>query len=194
MQTSLIRIALPSTRAWMATRNTCSAFKFSATASSCRRISTSTTSHRFTASCTAATCSSASATSMKSLAVTDDWEMWLRASRGARFVHVDRVTCEYSWRVDPAKGNMTLTHQRQFAESYEKITSRYAADVREFPNITAQQAQVKAAQQQRAKQLAELRRPPAGAHDCGDGTQRCTCGSAAHRPICMTFSAIRKIG
>ncbi|HLI95039.1 MAG TPA: glycosyltransferase [Candidatus Baltobacteraceae bacterium] len=90
------------------------------------------------------------------LAVTDDWEMWLRASRGARFVHVDRVTCEYSWRVDPAKGNMTLTHQRQFAESYEKITSRYEADVRGFPNVTAQQAQVKAAQQQRAKQVAEF--------------------------------------
>jgi len=90
------------------------------------------------------------------LPVTDDWEMWLRAARGARFIHVDRVTCEYSWRHDPAKGNMTLTHQRHFAESYEKITSRYAGDLTCFPNVTALQAQVKAAQKQRAEQLLQL--------------------------------------
>ncbi len=92
----------------------------------------------------------------ESLPVTDDWEMWLRASREARFAHVDRVTCEYSWRFDPARGNMTLTHQRQFADSYEYITSRYGADVASIPNIAAQQTQVKAAQRQRAAQLEEL--------------------------------------
>ncbi len=92
----------------------------------------------------------------ESLPVTDDWEMWLRASRGSRFVHVSHVTCEYSWRFDPDRGNMTLTHQRQFAESYETITSRYHADVAEIPAITQQQAQVKSVQQQRAAQLAQL--------------------------------------
>ncbi len=92
----------------------------------------------------------------ESLPVTDDWEMWLRASRGSRFLHVDRVTCEYSWRFDPARGNMTLTHQRQFAESYEAITSRYGCDVAAIPSIAAQQLQVKAAQKQRADQLAQL--------------------------------------
>jgi hypothetical protein len=90
------------------------------------------------------------------LAVTDDWEMWLRASRGARFVHVDRVTCEYSWRLDPSKGNMTLTHQRHFAASYEKITQRYAADVAGIAEITAMQDRVKAAQQQRAQQVTQF--------------------------------------
>ncbi|HET7813899.1 MAG TPA: glycosyltransferase [Candidatus Baltobacteraceae bacterium] len=90
------------------------------------------------------------------LPVTDDWEMWLRASRGARFVHVNHVTCEYSWRVDPARGNMTLTHQRQFRDSYERTTGRYAADVAGFALIEQRQAQVKQAQQARAQQLADL--------------------------------------
>lgn len=92
----------------------------------------------------------------ESLPVTDDWEMWLRTSRGARFVHVGHVTCEYSWRVDPARGNMTLTHQRQFCESYDIITGRYAADVAGIDAIARRQEQVKQAQRARAGQLAEL--------------------------------------
>jgi hypothetical protein len=92
----------------------------------------------------------------ETLPVTDDWEMWLRASRGARFVHVNHVTCEYSWRVDPARGNMTLTHQRQFRDSYERITERYASDVAGIALIEERQAQVKQAQQARAQQLADL--------------------------------------
>ncbi len=89
------------------------------------------------------------------LAVQDDWEMWLRAARaGARFVHVDRITCEYSWRHDPARGNMTLTHQQQFSETYGKITSRYAAQAGGIPAVKAMQAQTLAILSERARMLA----------------------------------------
>jgi hypothetical protein len=89
------------------------------------------------------------------LPVLEDWEMWLRLSRSARFIHVDRITCEYSWRADPLKGNSTLKRQREFAESYEKITSTYAADISGLPDVVARQEQGKLAQHQRARQVAE---------------------------------------
>ncbi len=86
----------------------------------------------------------------ESLAVTDDWEMWLRIARGGRIVHVDRATCEYSWRYDPARGNMTLSHSREFADYYRIIVDRYRADVAGRPRIQQRQEQAYAIQRQRA--------------------------------------------
>jgi hypothetical protein len=88
----------------------------------------------------------------ESLTVTDDWEMWLRCARGgARIVHIDRTTCEYSWRYDPARGNMTLSHLQEFAHFYGVITQRYAADVADRPSIAALQAESQAIQRSRAE-------------------------------------------
>jgi hypothetical protein len=92
-----------------------------------------------------------------SLPVTDDWEYWLRlVSNGCRFVHIDRATCEYSWRHDPQRGNMTLSRALDFAESYATITTRYASDLEPYPHLLLQQAQILAGQRQRADQLAQI--------------------------------------
>lgn len=91
----------------------------------------------------------------ETLPVTDDWELWLRASsRGATFVHVDRVTCEYSWRHDPERGNMTIDYQQQFVDSYKEIVRRYSGQVVGRGNIQAAQEQTLAAQVARAAQVA----------------------------------------
>lgn len=91
----------------------------------------------------------------ESLTVTDDWEMWLRSARGgARIIHVDRTTCEYSWRFDPLRGNMTLSHLREFAHFYGVITQRYAADLTDRPSIRALQAESEAIQRSRAEATA----------------------------------------
>jgi hypothetical protein len=88
------------------------------------------------------------------LPVTDDWEMWLRCAHGgARFLHVDRVTCEYSWRHDPTRGNMTLTHQKHFAEHYETIVSRYAGGAAAYPFVRERQQQIVEANKQRRMML-----------------------------------------
>jgi glycosyltransferase involved in cell wall biosynthesis len=92
----------------------------------------------------------------ESLAVLEDWEMWLRISRNCRFIHVDHVTCEYSWRVDPKHGNTTLSRQRNFAEAYDTIVARYAEDVAAFGDVRARQEQVKVIQAKRAEQAVAL--------------------------------------
>lgn len=86
------------------------------------------------------------------LPVTDDWELWLRvANGGGRFIRIDRVTCEYSWRYDPERGNMTVNHQWDFVNAYRSITERYAAYAAIRPNIRANQAATLSVQEQRAK-------------------------------------------
>ncbi len=88
----------------------------------------------------------------EALPVTDDWELWLRlASSGARFVRIERATCEYSWRYDPTRGNMTVDHQMDFVRAFDAITDRYAQDVANRPGIRASQANARAGQAQRAQ-------------------------------------------
>jgi len=66
----------------------------------------------------------------ESLAVTEDWELWLRmASGGARFVHLDRPTCEYSWRDDKRNPNTSTERRAEFALAYETILERYHSHV-----------------------------------------------------------------
>ncbi|MBV8153358.1 MAG: glycosyltransferase [Candidatus Eremiobacteraeota bacterium] len=90
------------------------------------------------------------------LPVTDDWELWLRASvRGARFVRVDRVTCEYSWRYDPLRGNMTIEHQWDFVRAYRTIAERYAGSVSGRTSILTAQANMLADQERRAQDAAD---------------------------------------
>ncbi|HEV7180320.1 MAG TPA: glycosyltransferase [Candidatus Baltobacteraceae bacterium] len=90
------------------------------------------------------------------LPVTDDWELWLRlASRGGTFVRIDRATCEYSWRYDPARGNMTIDHQWDFVHAYRKITERYAADVQGRTTVRNAQLNLLALQERRATDAAD---------------------------------------
>ncbi|HEY1975415.1 MAG TPA: glycosyltransferase [Candidatus Baltobacteraceae bacterium] len=90
------------------------------------------------------------------LPVTDDWELWLRiASLGARFVRVDRVTCEYSWRYDPVRGNMTIEHQWDFVGAYRTITARYASGIEGRASLHTAQANMLADQERRANEAAD---------------------------------------
>lgn len=90
------------------------------------------------------------------LPVTDDWELWLRlAAAGGRFVRIDRVTCEYSWRFDPQRGNMTIEHQWDFVRAYRAITGRYAGGIAGRTSIFNAQANLLAQQERRAQDAAD---------------------------------------
>jgi glycosyltransferase involved in cell wall biosynthesis len=90
------------------------------------------------------------------LPVTDDWEFWLRiASQGGKFLRIDRATCEYSWRYDAARGNMTVEHQWDFVHAYRRIIERYAPRVNGRASITSTQANVLAQQERRATEAAD---------------------------------------
>lgn len=86
------------------------------------------------------------------LPVTEDWEMWLRvASRGGTFLRVDHATCEYSWRYDPERGNMTIDRQWDFVRAYRTITERYATYVNNRGDMKTAQDHALLQQERRAK-------------------------------------------
>jgi hypothetical protein len=92
----------------------------------------------------------------ESLPVTDDWELWLRAaSMGANFVRIDRATCEYSWRYDPERGNMTIEYQSAFVDAYKEITGRHRAYAANRPVLQSNQGAALQHQQQRAADAAD---------------------------------------
>jgi len=62
----------------------------------------------------------------EAMGAADDWEMWLRMSRQIDFVHLDRVTVEYSWRRDPNTENMTFRKQRAFANAHLHVAAKHA--------------------------------------------------------------------
>jgi hypothetical protein len=94
----------------------------------------------------------------ETLSVTDDWELWLRvSSQGGRFVRIDRVTCEYSWRYDPLLGNMTIDHQWDFVQAYRTIVQRYAPHTSGRTRILQAQALMLAEQERRAFVAADPR-------------------------------------
>jgi glycosyltransferase involved in cell wall biosynthesis len=63
----------------------------------------------------------------ESMSACEDWEMWLRMSRTIDFVHVDRVTVEYSWRREAGATNMTSRSQRAFARAHVHVAQKHAA-------------------------------------------------------------------
>ena len=71
----------------------------------------------------------------EALGAADDWEMWLRMSREIDFVHLDRVTVEYSWRRDPASENMTFRKQRAFAHAHRYVAEKHRDAYAEWPSL-----------------------------------------------------------
>jgi glycosyltransferase involved in cell wall biosynthesis len=71
----------------------------------------------------------------EAMAAADDWEMWLRMSREIDFVHVDRVTVEYSWRRDPSTENMTFRKQRAFAGAHQHVAQKHGAVYARWPTL-----------------------------------------------------------
>jgi glycosyltransferase involved in cell wall biosynthesis len=71
----------------------------------------------------------------EAMGAADDWEMWLRMTREIDFVHVDRVTVEYSWRRDPTTENMTFRKQRAFADAHRHVAQKHAAIYAKWPTL-----------------------------------------------------------
>ncbi|MDB5042075.1 MAG: glycosyl transferase, family 2 [Candidatus Eremiobacteraeota bacterium] len=71
----------------------------------------------------------------EAMGAADDWEMWLRMTRDIDFVHVDRVTVEYSWRRDPSSENMTFRKQRAFANAHLHVAQKHAAAYARWPSL-----------------------------------------------------------
>ncbi|MDB5069506.1 MAG: multiple glycosyl transferase domain and domain protein, partial [Candidatus Eremiobacteraeota bacterium] len=71
----------------------------------------------------------------ESLSACEDWEMWLRMSRAVDFVHVDRVTVEYSWRWEPGKANMTSRNQRAFASAHRYVAEKHGPVYAKWPTL-----------------------------------------------------------
>ena len=71
----------------------------------------------------------------EAMGAADDWEMWLRMSREIDFVHVDRVTVEYSWRRDPSTENMTFRKQRAFAGAHQHVAQKHGAVYARWPTL-----------------------------------------------------------
>lgn len=69
----------------------------------------------------------------EAMGAADDWEMWLRMSREIDFVHLDRVTVEYSWRRDPNTENMTFRKQRAFANAHLHVAKKHADAYASWP-------------------------------------------------------------
>jgi glycosyltransferase involved in cell wall biosynthesis len=71
----------------------------------------------------------------EAMGAADDWEMWLRMTREIDFVHVDRVTVEYSWRRDPTTENMTFRKQRAFADAHRHVARKHAGTYARWPSL-----------------------------------------------------------
>jgi len=71
----------------------------------------------------------------EAMGAADDWEMWLRMTREIDFVHVDRVTVEYSWRRDPTTENMTFRKQRAFAAAHRHVARKHATTYARWPTL-----------------------------------------------------------
>ncbi|HEX4996834.1 MAG TPA: glycosyltransferase [Terriglobia bacterium] len=67
----------------------------------------------------------------ESLTTHEDWDLWIRLSRQFAFTHLNRTTCEFSWRTDGS--SMTSGKQRDFLRTIQAIyarTQEYAAGKR----------------------------------------------------------------
>ena len=91
----------------------------------------------------------------ESFTVCDDWELWIRLAQTGDFVHIDRATCEYSWRFREGSGNMTISHQREFSNTHAAIYARYADRVAGRPSLLSQQREFVEVLAKRADAIAQ---------------------------------------
>ena len=73
----------------------------------------------------------------ESLTTHEDWDLWVRLSQRFPFIHVPRVTCEFSWRTDGS--TMSSSRNRDFLRTLDLIYEKYRAYVADRPDIAAEQ-------------------------------------------------------
>lgn len=67
----------------------------------------------------------------------EDWDLWIRMSRSFTFGHVDRVTCEFTYRTDGS--GMTSGTLPAFLETYRRIYAKYAFVTKDRPDLRQRQ-------------------------------------------------------
>ncbi|MBX3304464.1 MAG: glycosyltransferase [Nitrospira sp.] len=91
----------------------------------------------------------------ESLFAHEDWDLWIRMAMKFQFVHVKKITAEFTWRTDGS--SMTSGTQQTYYRTTEIIYRKYRPYAERVPDV-------RAAQEQR---LAELRAKTRPSHfDC----------------------------
>jgi len=66
----------------------------------------------------------------ESLPVLEDWDLWIRMSEKYDFYHIQKVTCEFSWRADGT--STTSSKQNEFVKIRELIYKKYRNNFQEL--------------------------------------------------------------
>ncbi len=69
----------------------------------------------------------------------EDWDLWIRLAQREDFLHIPKVTAEYSWRTDGS--TMTSRSPEDFVRTLKVIYDRYAPLVADKPEIQEKQRQ-----------------------------------------------------
>jgi GT2 family glycosyltransferase/radical SAM superfamily enzyme YgiQ (UPF0313 family)/SAM-dependent methyltransferase len=75
----------------------------------------------------------------ESLTTHEDWDLWIRLSLHENFIHIKKITCEFSWREDGS--TMTSAKTADFVRTMEIIFAKYQEHLRNKPHIKELQRQ-----------------------------------------------------
>jgi GT2 family glycosyltransferase len=75
----------------------------------------------------------------ESLTTHEDWDLWIRLSLSDKFIHIKKITCEFSWREDGS--TMTSAKTADFVRTMEIIFAKYQEHLRNKPHIRELQRQ-----------------------------------------------------
>jgi len=73
----------------------------------------------------------------ESLTTHEDWDLWIRLSLHYPFIHIKKVTCEFSWRQDGS--TMTSQKSADFLRTLEIIYAKYQKYLQDRPHLKAAQ-------------------------------------------------------
>ncbi len=63
----------------------------------------------------------------------EDWDLWIRVSRKHPFLHLKKITCEFSWREDGT--TMTSGRKEDYLGTRERIYEKYGKEVAHKPDV-----------------------------------------------------------
>jgi glycosyltransferase involved in cell wall biosynthesis len=93
----------------------------------------------------------------ESLKRLEDWDLWIRMSRKFPFLHIRKITCEFSWRGDGT--SMTSLEDDSFAIARRRIRKAYG----NVPGLKEQLAEAERRRHAEEERVAVLRRAPSEA-------------------------------
>lgn len=63
----------------------------------------------------------------ESLSVHEDWDLWIRMAMYYKFIHLKKITCEFSWRTDGSSTTSKKPHE--FVRTRRLIWNRYRTNI-----------------------------------------------------------------